>query len=114
MGIKTLCLACGLAALSCTAFADSNKKSNVPPKPITQWTCADFLDIEDDFQPYAVGWATAYSKSGKPEDTDFDVDGVNTITPYIVTVCSQNRKASFWAKVKDKVEKMDADVKKHM
>ena len=61
-------------------------------KPIAQWTCADFIAVQDSFKPYAVGWTEGYSKSGKPEDEIMSVDGVETMVPYLVTVCQQNKK----------------------
>lgn len=106
MEIKALGLAMTLTALSLAAVAASSDKSkspttgSKPAKPITEWTCADYLDLQENYQPYAIGWATAYSKAGKPEDTAFDAEGIETIRPTILEFCNRNLQASFWDKVK--------------
>ncbi|USE34774.1 acid-activated periplasmic chaperone HdeA [Endozoicomonas sp. SCSIO W0465] len=74
---------------------------------LAEWTCADYLALQEDYQPYAVGWATAYSKAGKPEDSVFDVQGIETIRPTLFEFCNRNPQASLWDKVK-------AEFKKHM
>ena len=111
MEMKAIGLAMALTAVSLTAAAASSDKSKnptnstKPSKPITEWTCADYLSLQEDYQPYAIGWATAYSKAGKPEDTAFDVQGIETIRPTLLEFCNRNLQASFWDKVKTEFKK---------
>ncbi|CAM3773472.1 acid-activated periplasmic chaperone HdeA [Parendozoicomonas haliclonae] len=112
--VKSLFLICSFAAIPVICNAADSSNSPAPKKPIADWTCADFLALQNNFKPYAVGYAAAYSQSGKLEDQDFDVDGVDTITPYVITVCEQDKKASFWSKVKEKADQLGTDVKKAM
>lgn len=66
-------------------------------KPITQWTCDDFLNLAVSFQPTAVGFAEALNQKDKLEDAVLDVSGIETVTPVIVQICEQNKAANFKA-----------------
>lgn len=111
MEIKVLGLAVALMTASLTVVAASSDKSQTtttsskPAKHITQWTCADYLALQEDYQPYAIGWAEAYSNTGKPEDAVFDVEGIETVRPTLFEFCNQNPQVSFWDKVKKTVKK---------
>ena len=111
MEIKALGLAMTLTALSLASVAATSDKgksstdSSKPAKPITEWTCADYLDLQESYQPYAIGWATAYSKAGKPEDTAFNAEGIEAIRPALLEFCNRNLQASFWDKVKAEFKK---------
>jgi acid stress chaperone HdeA len=65
-------------------------------KPVAEWTCAEFLAVEDQFKPEMV----AYSNSGKPEAAAISVTGTETVTPMIVSECIKTQQASFLDKVK--------------
>ncbi|MCU1729413.1 acid-activated periplasmic chaperone HdeA [Pseudomonas sp. 7P_10.2_Bac1] len=95
--------AASLLALSTLAQADAKK-------PLTQWTCEDFLAVNESFQPVAVGLGEAVNKSGKVEDAVLDVDGVAKVTPEVITACKQDPKASFVHKIKDAWGKVKKDV----
>jgi len=69
-------------------------------KPMSEMTCEDFLGLEEDFQPKAVYWAVAYGSKGQPEAEAMDVDGVETVTPFVIQECQKAPKESFWQKVK--------------
>lgn len=69
-------------------------------KPMAQMTCEDFLGLEEDFQPKAVYWAVAYGSKGQPEAEAMEVDGVETVTPFVIQECQKAPKESFWQKVK--------------
>lgn len=84
---------------------DMPSKPAKPAKPITEWKCMDYLEIEETYQPSVVGWATAYSKAGKPEDSVFDVETIKTIHPVVDEYCQKNPKASLWNKIKKEVKK---------
>ncbi|MFA0811800.1 acid-activated periplasmic chaperone HdeA [Microbulbifer epialgicus] len=91
-----------IASLAASAaFADSHSK-----KPAKDWTCADFLAIDDEFKPKAVYWATGYAKGGKEDAAVMDVEGTEKVTPMIITACTQAPKESFWAKFKGEWHKM--------
>jgi acid stress chaperone HdeA len=97
-----------LPALPAAAAAPGNK-------PLGQWTCEEFLAVNDQIKPKVVYWATAYGKGGKPEAAVLDIDATETVTPAIVDSCTKAPKESFWKTVKAewaKVEKAAAkDVK---
>jgi LysM repeat protein len=75
-------------------------------KPMTQMTCEDFLGLEEDFQPKAVYWAVAYGSKGQPEAEAMEVDGVETVTPFVIQECQKAPKESFWQKAKAEWEKL--------
>jgi acid stress chaperone HdeA len=85
-------------------------------KPVTQWTCEDFIAIDDQYKPNVIYWATAYAKGDKPEASELDIAGTEQVTPMIIDDCEKEPKASFWQKLKgawDKVEdKVEAGAKK--
>jgi len=95
--------AASLLALSTLAQADAKK-------PLAQWTCEDFLAVNESFQPVAVGLGEAVNKSGKVEDAVLDVDGVAKVTPEVITACQQDKKATFVHKIKDAWSKLKKDV----
>ena len=66
-------------------------------RPITKWTCNDFLNLDMSFQPTAVGFADALNQKQKPEDAVLDVSGIESVTPVIVQLCEQNKSANFKA-----------------
>lgn len=69
-------------------------------KPMSKLTCQEFLELEDDFQPKAIYWAVAYGSKGQPEAETVGVDGIETVTPYVIEECRKAPKESFWQKVK--------------
>ena len=79
-------------------------------KPVSKWTCEDFLAVKESFQPTAVGLGEAVNKSGKVEDAVLDVDGVAKVTPEVITACQQDKKATFVHKIKDAWSKVKKDV----
>ena len=96
--------AAGLMALSSLAQAETTKQ------PVANWTCADFLAVDESFQPTAVGLGEAINKKGKVEDAVLDVDGIAKITPIVVTACKETPKESFVSKLKAEWEKVKKDV----
>lgn len=94
----------GLA--SSVAVADNHKH-----KPAKDWTCADFLALDDEYQPFAIYWASAYAKGGKPEDSVFDVEGTETVTPMIIEACEKAPKEKFGKKLKEEWHKAEAKMK---
>ncbi len=83
-------------------------------KPAKDWTCADFVAIDDQYKPKVVYWAAAYSKHGKPEEVFLDIDGTEKVTPMIITACARAPKESFWKKFKEEWHKVGKDTKDEM
>jgi acid stress chaperone HdeA len=104
-----------LASVVASAGAETKKSAEIK-KPVTQWTCAEFIALDDEYKPNAVYWATAYAQGGDPEASELDIAGTETVTPIIVQDCEKEPKASFWQKLKaawDRVEdKVEAGAKK--
>ena len=93
----------GLAALSTLAQAETKQ-------PVAKWTCADFLAVDETYQPIAVGLGEAVNKKGQVEDAVLDVDGVAKITPLVITACKETPKESFVQKIKSEWAKVKKDV----
>ncbi|AWS95863.1 MULTISPECIES: acid-activated periplasmic chaperone HdeA [Citrobacter] len=79
-------------------------------KPVSQWTCEDFLATDATFQPTVVGFAEALNKKDKPEDAVLDVKGVETVTPALVQACMQDKKANFKNKADSEWDKIKKDL----
>jgi acid stress chaperone HdeA len=97
-------------AMTVGCIALSSQAAEVK-KPLAEWTCADFVGLDAQFQPKAVYWAAAYAKSGKPEAAVLDVDGIEKLTPAVVADCKQDPKASYWTTLKADWQKLEAAVK---
>jgi acid stress chaperone HdeA len=95
------------ASMAVTAAAQSPSK-----KPLGQWTCEEFLGVEDQSRPKVISWATAYAKGGKPEASVIDIAGIDKLTPIIVDECRKAPKASFWTKVKTEWRKVESEMRK--
>jgi len=93
--------ACMMASVITTGHAASSGK-----KTIDKITCQEFLDLDETYRPMYVAWAWGYNYGQtEPASGWVDVDGVEQITPYVVTECQKEPKASFWSKVKSKFHK---------
>jgi acid stress chaperone HdeA len=105
-----------VVGVATSAAAETKTSAAQLKKPVTQWTCADFIALDDQYKPNAVYWASAYAKGGKPEASELDIVGTEQVTPMIVQDCEKEPKASFWQKLKaawDRVEdKVEAGAKK--
>jgi acid stress chaperone HdeA len=75
-------------------------------KPLAKMTCEDFVGLDESFQPQAVYWAVAYGSHGQPEAEVLDVEGVETVIPFVVEECKKAPKESFWQKVKAELKKL--------
>jgi acid stress chaperone HdeA len=90
------------ATLSATLAAEFQK-------PVTQWTCAEFLSVDDEFKPMVVHRATTYAKGGQPEATAVDIKGIEKVTPQIIGECTKAPQDSFWSRLKDEWKKAGVD-----
>lgn len=88
--------------------ADTAKAANT--KPVNTWTCEDFLAVDDDFQPTAVGFAEALNSKDKPEAAVLDVEGIEKVTPMVVEACKQDKTQSFKEKVHAEWDKIKKDM----
>jgi acid stress chaperone HdeA len=100
-----------LAGVSVSAAAETKTSAAVTKKPVTQWTCEEFITLDDEYKPNAVYWATAYAKGGTPEASELDIAGTEQITPMIVQDCEKEPKASFWQKLKAAWHRVEAEAK---
>jgi acid stress chaperone HdeA len=104
-----------LTGVSVSAIAETRKPAEIK-KPVTEWSCAEFIALDDEYKPNAVYWASAYAQGGEPEASQLDIAGTETITPMIIQDCEKDPKASFWQKLKaawDRVEdKVEGEAKK--
>jgi len=78
-------------------------------KPVTLWTCAEFLSVDDQFRPTVVYWATTYAKGGQPAATAIDINGIEKVTPQIIGECTKAPQASFWSRLEDELKKVRAE-----
>lgn len=58
------------------------------------------MDLQNNYQLYVLGWAAAYSQTGKLEGQAVDVDEVDQITPIVMNLCAKKPKGSLLNKVK--------------
>jgi len=83
-----------LVALGVGSAAYASQK--VKPKKIT---CEDFLALGTEAQPRVVYWLEGFSKSGKLEDEEIDVDPMESPVAVVVTECHKAPKATLWEKL---------------
>ena len=80
-------------------------------KPVAEWTCADFLGVEDAFRPKLIYWATAQAKADKPEVATINIEGTEKVIPIIVEDCKKAPQDSFWQKLEAGWKRVEADMK---
>ncbi len=105
MKLKQLTLPVIVIAVATSAIAAENKK------PVSKWTCEEFLAVDDQFKPKVVYAATAYSKAGKAEGSVIDIDGTEKVIPMIIDDCTKDPPASFWQRLKADWAKVKAAAK---
>lgn len=79
-------------------------------KPVTKWTCHDFLTLKETYQPAAITVAEALNKQGKPEDAVLNISGIEKVTPTLLEACKQDPQSNFSTKLQSSWQKL----KKHM
>ena len=67
-----------------TAAAATSTLAAEFPKPVTQWSCAEFLSVDDEFKPTVISWATTLAKGGQPEAAAIDIKGIERVTTQII------------------------------
>ncbi len=98
------------AALIGAAFVAQSALAEDSKKPVSGWTCDEFLAVEGDFQPKVVYWATAKSKTGKPGSI-VDIEGTEKVVPMVIDDCKKTPKESFMTKLKNAWKSIEADAK---
>jgi len=93
--------------LAVASAAHKPKPHAAAKKPLAKMTCEDFVGLEATYQPKAVYWAVAYGSKGQPEAEAMEVDGVETLTPFVLEECKKAPKESFWQKVKAEWAKLE-------
>ena len=80
-------------------------------KPTSNWTCAEFLAVDDQFQPKVIYWSSAQSKKGKPHGATVDIEGTEKVIPMVIDDCKKAPQASYWDKLKNAWKKVEDDAK---
>jgi acid stress chaperone HdeA len=94
----------GAAVVAQSALAEDSKK------PVSGWTCEEFLAVEGDFQPKVIYWATAKNKTGKPGSI-VDIEGTEKVVPMVIDDCKKTPSDSFVTKLKNAWKSVEADAK---
>lgn len=111
MKIRHLLIALAIASVGASAAAETKTPAPEMKKPVTQWTCKEFIALADQYKPNVVYWASAYAKGGKPEASELDIEGTETVTPIVIQDCEKQPKASFWQKLKGAWAKVEHKAK---
>lgn len=94
-------LTAAAALVAVTAHAE-------PKKPVTKWSCEEFLAVQDDFQPKVIYWSSAKTRGGV---SIIDIDGAEKVVPMVIDDCKKEPKQSFMSKVKNAWKKVEADAR---
>src|SRR5215831_9467376 len=78
-------------------------------KPVTQWTCAEFLSVDDEFKTTVVSWAKTFAKGHQREAPAIEVKGIEKVTTQIIGECTLAPEASFWSSLKNGWKKIEAE-----
>jgi acid stress chaperone HdeA len=97
--IVVLSAAMVLAGTAVLAQADTAKK------PVTDWTCEEFLSVDTVSQPAVVGYVQALNSKGQPEEGMFDVVTATRVSQLTADECKVEPKASFMNKLRTIWEK---------
>jgi acid stress chaperone HdeA len=107
MKLKDICLSAMFLVVAQPALAAETSK-----KPVTHWTCADFLSIDDQFKPKVVYAATSHVK-GKSEAV-IDIEGTEKVIPAITAECQKKPQSAFLRELEGAWDKVEADTKAGM
>ncbi|WP_413492648.1 acid-activated periplasmic chaperone HdeA [Morganella psychrotolerans] len=100
--MKKLIIVGVIVTAMASAYAESSDtKNDVTQKPVSQWTCGDFLSIDENFYPTAIGMAGIITNKNKVEDSTIDIQGIMTTIPVIIESCKKDPKSSFLQRVEE-------------
>ncbi len=91
--------------LSSLSYVSAATAPTAATKPVQSWTCQDFLDLSETYRPTAVGVVQVINEKKHTDKDYLDVNGLQTITPSVVTICTANPKASLPKAVKQATAK---------
>jgi acid stress chaperone HdeA len=103
MKVKMLCM---IASIALPAVAHAE-----PTKPLAQWTCKDYLDIEDVIRPKVVYWSSAHAKPGKPKAVTIKIKETEQVIPILEEDCRKASGESFWKHLEAAWKKVESDAK---
>ncbi len=92
-------VAFGAALAACLLLV--NATTAAEDKKPSEWTCQDFLAVDDLIKPQVVYWMEGYSMAGKPEFAEVDVESFERPITTVITECEKEPKASLWEKIKN-------------
>lgn len=69
-------------------------------KKASEWTCQDFLAVDDDLKPLVIYWMKGYDSAGKPDTAEIDVAYFDRPITAVIAECKEEPKASLWDKIK--------------
>lgn len=90
-----------------TALSTTTTLAAEFPKSVTQWTCSEFLSVDDEFKSAVVSWATTFAKGHQPEAGA--IEALERVTAQIIRECTMAPQASFWSSLNDGWKKIEAE-----
>lgn len=87
--------------LSSIGYVSAATTPTAATKPVQSWTCQDFLDLSETYRPTAVGVVQVINEKKHTDKDYLDVNGIETITPAVVTICTANPEAHLSKAVKE-------------
>jgi acid stress chaperone HdeA len=112
MKLKNVCLSAMFVVVGVPTFAAEDSKkpdaAEASKKPVTNWTCDDFLSIDDVFKPKVVYAATPHVKTMKEV---IDIEVTEKVIPTIITECQKVRQSAFLRELEAVWNKVEADTK---
>lgn len=97
---QTVLLAVGIAG-GIPAITMAEEESKVPPRPVSQWSCQEFLEVQEAFKPRIIYWVDGLNKQGRPGEALIDVFSNERVLPRVVAACQENPRAKFITRVRD-------------
>ena len=93
------------AAAITLAGAATVAQAETAKKPVTQWTCEEYLSIDSVSQPAVVGYVQALNSKGQPNEGMFDVITATKGSQLTADECKVEPKASLMNKLRSLWEK---------
>jgi acid stress chaperone HdeA len=78
-------------------------------KPVSKWSCEEFLAVGEQFQPKVVYFAS--SRAAK-NPSMVDIEGTEKVVPMIIDDCQKAPKESFLKKLKNAWRSVEAEAGK--
>ena len=111
MRFQYLALTTAILSVPAMVLAE-DANTTLPQKAVNQWTCAEFVGIDDQFKPKAIYWASAHAKGGKIHKSNvLNIEGTEKVIPIVIDECTQQPKATFLDKLKNAWQTVETDAK---